>query len=143
MSTQRLEFSVGWKVLLAGFLGTMCGASPLPFNVLGFLFAPLNAEFGWTKFQVSLGVTIYGVVAALLAPFFGWLADRYGVRRVGLWSLAAFAATFSSLYFTGDSLAIFYFFWLLVGLVGIGSTPLPGAAQSACGSSRTGVWHLA
>ncbi len=109
---------------MAGFLGTMCGASPLPFNVLGFLFAPLNAEFGWTKFQVSLGVTIYGVVAALLAPFFGWLADRYGVRRVGLWSLGAFVVTFSSLYFTRNSLMVFYGFWFLVGLVGIGSTPV-------------------
>ena len=115
---------MGWKVLLAGFLGTMCGASPLPFNVLGFLFEPLNAEFGWTKLQVSLGVTIYGVVGALLAPFFGWLADRYGVRRVGLLSLGAFVVAFSSLYFTRNSLSGFYGFWFLVGLVGIGSTPV-------------------
>ncbi len=124
MTYQRSEFSLGWKVLLAGFLGTMCGASPLPFNVVGFLFEPLNAEFGWNKAQVSIGVTIYGVIAALLAPVFGWLADRYGVRRVGLWSLVAFVLAFSSFYFTQKSLAVFYGFWVLVGLVGIGSTPV-------------------
>ena len=118
------EFRRGWKVLVAGFLGTMCGASPIPFNALGFLFEPLNAEFGWNKQQVSIGITIFGVTAALLAPVFGSLADRFGVRRVAIWSLVAFAATFAALALTPPSLGGFYFLWLLVGLVGIGSTPV-------------------
>ncbi len=118
------EFSRGWKVLLAGFLGTMCGASPLPFNVLGFLFAPLDAEFGWNVQQVSIGITVFGISASLLAPVFGWLADRYGVRKVGIWSLIGFILAFSSLYFTPATLTGFYLLWLLVGLIGIGSTPV-------------------
>jgi MFS family permease len=118
------EFTLGWKVLLAGFLGTMCGASPLPFNVLGFLFKPLEAEFGWNVQQVSIGITIFGITASLLAPVFGWLADRHGVRRVAIWSLVGFVITFSSLYFTPPTLAGFYFLWLLVGMIGIGSTPV-------------------
>jgi MFS transporter, OFA family, oxalate/formate antiporter len=123
-ATARGEFSLGWKVLLAGFLGTMCGASPLPFNVLGFLFQPLEAEFGWNVQQVSIGITIFGITASLLAPVFGWLADRYGVRKVAIWSLVGFILSFSSLYFTPPTLMGFYFLWLLVGLVGIGSTPV-------------------
>lgn len=122
--TPRSEFGLGWKVLLACFLGTMCGSSPLPFNVIGFLFAPLEAEFGWNKQQVSIGITIYGIVASLLAPVFGWLADRYGVRRVGLWSLVAFAASFSALGLTPPTLAGYYALWFVVGLVAIGSTPV-------------------
>lgn len=118
------EFRRGWKVLLAGFLGTMCGASPLPFNVVGFLFEPLNQEFGWTRLQVSIAITIFGITAALLAPVFGGLADRYGVRRVGIWSLIAFIVTFSLPYFTTSSLASFYGFFFLLGLIGIGSTPV-------------------
>jgi MFS transporter, OFA family, oxalate/formate antiporter len=120
----RGEFKLGWKVLIAGFLGTMCGASPLPFNVLGFLFEPLNAEFGWNRQQVSLGITIFGITASFLAPVFGWLADKNGVRRVALWSLFGFVLAFSALYFTPPSLPGFYFLWFLVGLVGIGSTPV-------------------
>lgn len=118
------EFRRGSPVLLAGFLGTMCGASPLPFNVLGFLFAPLQAEFGWNVQQVSAGITIFGITAALLAPLFGWLADKHGVRKVGIWSLVGFILAFSSLYFTPASLIGFYALWFLVGLVGIGSTPV-------------------
>lgn len=124
MHDQRSEFRLGWKVLLAGFLGTMCGASPLPFNVLGFLFKPLEAEFGWNVQQVSIGITIFGVTAALLAPVFGWMADRFGVRRVAIWSLIGFILAFSALYFTPPTLVGFYALWLLVGLVGIGSTPV-------------------
>jgi MFS transporter, OFA family, oxalate/formate antiporter len=124
MTAQKSEFGVGWKVLLAGFLGTMCGASPLPFNVIGFLFEPLNTEFGWNKQQVSLGITVFGITAALLAPVFGWLSDRFGVRRVAIWSLVAFVATFSLFAVMPGSLAAFYGFWFMVGLVGIGSTPV-------------------
>ena len=102
----------------------MCGASPLPFNLVGFLFDPLNAEFGWNKQQVSIGITVFGVTAALLAPAYGWAADRIGVRKVALWSLAAFVLTFSALALTPPSLAGFYALWFLVGLVGIGSTPV-------------------
>jgi MFS transporter, OFA family, oxalate/formate antiporter len=118
------EFRRGWSVLLAGFLGTMCGASPLPFNVLGLLFKPLNDEFGWDRAEVSIGITVFGITASLLAPLFGWFADRYGVRRVAIWSLIGFVLAFSSLYFTPPQLIGFYALWFLVGLVGIGSTPV-------------------
>ncbi len=102
----------------------MCGASPIPFNVVGFLFEPLQSEYGWNIAQVSLGITIFGLTASLLAPVFGWMVDRYGVRRVGIWSLVAFICAFSALYFTPASIVGFYGLWLLVGLVGIGSTPV-------------------
>lgn len=124
MQEQRSEFRLGWKVLLTGFLGTMCGASPLPFNVLGFLFKPLESEFGWNVQQVSIGITIFGITASMLAPIFGWLADRNGVRKVAIWSLVGFILAFSSLYLTPPTLAGFYFLWFCVGLVGIGSTPV-------------------
>lgn len=126
---EKSEFGLGWKVLLAGVIGVACGASPIPFNVIGFTAGPVTAEFGWTQTQALIPITIFGVIAALLAPVFGWMADRFGVRPVALWSLALFGLAFASIALTPASqdpstLYMYYGFWVLVGLVGIGSTPV-------------------
>jgi len=128
-TAERGEFSKGWTILLAGVLGVMCGASPIPFNVIGFTAEPLSQEFGWTQQQIVLPITIFGLIASLLAPFFGWMADRFGVRPVALWSLFAFGVSFAAISLTPTSnesstLYIYYAFWTVVGLVGIGSTPV-------------------
>jgi len=123
------EFALGWKVLLASVLGVACGASPIPFNVIGFTVEPLIAEFGWTRTQILMPITIFGIIASLLAPFFGSLADKYGVRKVALYSLLAFGLSFGMVSLTPtaqvtSTLYVYYALWVLVGLVGIGSTPV-------------------
>lgn len=125
----RNEFSKGWTILFAGFLGVAFGASPLPFNVIGFTVEPMIAEFGWSRTQILFPITIFGVIAALLAPFFGSLADRYGVRSVALYSLLAFGLSFAAIGLTPtakvtSTLYIYYALWLIVGVIGIGSTPV-------------------
>lgn len=129
LADERGEFAKGWKVLLAGVLGVMCGASPIPYNVIGFTAEPLQAEFGWSQTEVLVPITLFGVIASLLAPVFGWMADRFGVRPVALWSLAAFGLAFAAISLTPtanerQTLYIYYGFWVVVGLVGIGSTPV-------------------
>lgn len=123
-SVGRGEFSAGSKVLFAGFLGVMCGASPVPFNVLPLVVGPINAEYGWSFTEISLGVTIFGVIASLMAPVIGGLADRYGVRKVALTSLALFAFVFASFWFVPPSVGGWWAFWAALGLIGIGSTPV-------------------
>ena len=127
--TGRGEFALGWKILLAGVLGVACGASPIPFNVIGFTVEPLIAEFGWSRTQILLPITIFGIIASLLAPYFGSLADKYGVRKVALYALLAFGLSFGTIALTPSAkttstLYIYYALWVLVGLVGIGSTPV-------------------
>ena len=120
----RSEFRLGWKVLVASLLGVAFGASPLPFNTIGFFIDPLQQEFGWTRTEISFGITIYGVLGALLAPAFGWLADRYGVRKVALGSLTIFGLIFASFSVIPGDLLWFYALWTMIGLFGIGSTPI-------------------
>ena len=118
------EFRRGWKVLLASLLGVAFGASPLPFNTIGFFMKPLQDEFGWSRTEISFGITIYGILGALLAPFFGWAADRWGVRPVALGSLGVFGLIFAAFSVIPGQLWAFYLLWTLVGLFGIGSTPV-------------------
>ncbi|RYY27191.1 MAG: MFS transporter [Sphingomonadales bacterium] len=105
-------------------VGVACGASPLPFNVLPLVMGPISSEFGWDFAAVSAGVTVFGIIAALMAPVFGGLSDRFGVRPVALWSLFVFALVFASFYFMPRSEVGYLLFWAVLGAIGIGSTPV-------------------
>lgn len=120
----RSEFRLGAKPLIAAVVGVTCGASPLPFNVLPLVMGPIHQEFGWDFAVVSAGVTIFGIIASLLAPVFGAMADRFGVRLVALWSLFAFGIVFGAFWFLPGSRIGYYLFWAVLGVVGIGSTPV-------------------
>jgi OFA family oxalate/formate antiporter-like MFS transporter len=118
------EFKRGGPVLASGMIGVACGASPIPFNVLPAVIGPIHEELGWSFLEISLGITIFGVIGALLAPVFGAASDKWGVRRVALASTAAFGLTFSLFAFMPPSKTAWFLMWALVGLVGIGSTPV-------------------
>ncbi len=118
------EFRLGSKPLAAALLGVACGASPLPFNVLPLVMGPIHAEFGWDFKAISAGVTIFGLIASFTAPFVGGLADRKGVRPVALVSLFLFALVFASFWFVPGSLGGWFAFWAVLGVIGIGSTPV-------------------
>lgn len=97
----------------------------MPFNVIGFTIDPIHQETGWSIAQISLGITVFGIVAALMAPAYGWLSDRVGVRRVAIGSTVAFALSFALLgLIPVTSIAWYFGAWFLIGLVGIGSTPV-------------------
>ncbi|WP_233998542.1 MFS transporter [Erythrobacter sp. YT30] len=96
----------------------------MPFNIIGLLFDPLQSEFGWTRLQVSAGVTVFGITAALLAPLYGAASDRFGVRPVTLISVFLFGLSFAAFFVMPGSLVGYYSLWFMVGLVGIGSTPV-------------------
>ncbi len=118
------EFRKGWRPLVAALLGVACGASPLPFNVLPLVMGPIHTQYGWDFTVISAGVTIFGVIAALLAPLYGRMADRYGVRRVAILSLIAFIILFAGFWFVPGTIVGWWSFWALLGLIGIGSTPV-------------------
>lgn len=118
------EFRRGWRVLVSALLGVACGASPLPFNVLPLVMGPIHTQYGWDFTAISAGVTIFGIIAALLAPLYGRMADRYGVRRVAIASLVAFIVTFAAFWFVPGTLVGWWSFWAVLGLIGIGSTPV-------------------
>ncbi len=118
------EFRKGGPVLAACVIGTMCGASPVPFNLLPLVIGPIHAEFGWSFRDILLGITVFGLTASFLAPVFGWASDRLGVRKVALWSLAGFGLSFALFAIMPPSKLTWYGIWALVGLVGIGSTPV-------------------
>lgn len=76
------EFRTSWKILAGATLGMAVGVHALPFYTAGLFMTPLNAEFGWTRTEMSLGPTFLVAGLALASPILGFLADRFGERRL-------------------------------------------------------------
>lgn len=102
------EFRAGWRLLLGSAIGIGVGIIALPGPAVGIFMRQWQAEFGWTRTQISLGPTILILTLALVAPMLGWVADRLRARLVVAVSLTALAlglALFSRL---NGNLALYY-----------------------------------
>lgn len=118
------EFRQGWPTLLASSVGNGSGLSGLPFYTFGVFVVPLSAAFEWTRGQVSIAASFMIIGTAITAPIIGSIIDKYGTRRVALLSLLALAIGYLALTQLSGSIAIFYVGWLLMSLVGGGTTPV-------------------
>ena len=77
----------GWVVVGAGTASAF--SAVVFFNpILGVFVSELHAEFGWTRAQLALAITIGSVAAGLGGPLAGWAVDRWG----GRWVIAGGAA---------------------------------------------------
>ncbi|MFV3126602.1 MFS transporter [Niveispirillum sp. KHB5.9] len=124
MSVDRSEFRQGWKVVAASALGIGTGLSPIPFYTTGVFVAPLTAEFGWGVDQIMLALVIMTLGAMVMGPLAGMAADRFGVRRVVLISVALFGVTLAGFALSNGSLTLFYINWMLLAALGSGTLPI-------------------
>ncbi len=108
------EFRTSWKILAGATLGMAVGVHALPFYTAGLFMAPLNAEFGWTRTQMSLGPTFLIIGLALASPILGFLADRFGERRLIIPGLVILTAALVLLSRIGGRIEHYY---LLMGLM--------------------------
>ncbi len=83
---------------------------------LGVVLTPLEAAFGWTRAQISLGPLITGLVALGLAPFAGRVIDRVGPRPVALIGVPLWAMFFALIAVSGPQLWSFLACYALLGI---------------------------
>ncbi|MGE2837168.1 MFS transporter [Mycobacterium sp. SMC-4] len=100
------------KVPLAAGLGYSMGV--IHVYCLGAFMEPLQDEFGWSRAQASVGLTIVGMAAAIAALPIGLLVDRLGPRRVGLCGVVLMATTFALMGTATGSMANWILLWALL-----------------------------
>ncbi len=115
----------GWWVVLAAGVGLLLSVGAVLFFTFGVFLKQLSQEFGWSRAQISFAFTLSALGITLAAPFLGWLVDRFGARRVILPATLLFGMGVLSLYFLSAHLWHFYAIYLLLGVVGSGTTPVP------------------
>lgn len=94
----------------------------------GVMLPALEAEFGWTRAEISSGPAIVSVVIVLLAPFVGILVDRVGPRAVGLVGGALFCLSIALLGIASQSLTVWWLLWALISIGAVAINPSVWAA---------------
>jgi MFS family permease len=114
MKTAREEWKAYWTLPLAAGLGNT--GSVIHIYSLGAFMAPLSAEFGWSRAEISSGITVSNSGAAVLGLLVGFLIDRFGPRRIGLVGAVLMAGAFALLGTASGSYIQWLFLWFLISL---------------------------
>ncbi len=117
-----------WMVVAVSSVGLFLHFGSLLVNAFGVMLTSLCDQFGWTRGQVSLGFTLATLTAMLTMPLTGWLTDRLGARRPILVCTTIFGALYASLAFLTPQIWHLFVIFLLLGLVGPGTSAVPHAS---------------
>jgi MFS family permease len=110
--SSRIDGKEGWVVVAAitTILTFTSGARLLP----GIVLKPITAEFGWSRSELMLAISINMVVLSILQPFLGLVTDRIGARKV----LVGGTALLGLMLLPLSRASTLWQFYLLYGVVG-------------------------
>jgi MFS family permease len=86
-----------WFVLLGCFIGMGVSPPAMLLQPMGLFIKPMTAEFGWSRTQFSVIISIALFFNALVMPVAGYLVDRFGPARVIAWGTALGCASYAAL----------------------------------------------
>jgi predicted MFS family arabinose efflux permease len=118
------EGTLGALTTIGSVVGLAFGPSVIAVLAISPFIPSIEAEFGWSRVEVSFAVTIVSYMIVLVSPLQGLLVDRFGPRRVVLTSIPLFALGLAGFYFQQDNLLAFYALWALIPVLSIGLWPL-------------------
>src|SRR5215468_6710171 len=117
-----------WLVVAVSSVGLFLHFGSLLVNAFGVFLTTLCDQFHWSRGQVSFAFTLATLTAMLTMPLTGWLTDRFGSRRPILVCMVVFGALYASLSFLTPHLWRLYAAFLILGLVGPGTSAVPHAS---------------
>jgi MFS family permease len=130
------EWKAHWPLVIAALVG-FSFYSMVTYS-LGTFMEPLEKAFGWSRAEVSLALTIFGLSATIAGPLMGALLDRFGSRRIAFFGLILSGATFACISLANGSIAQWIGLWVVFSLcsVSIKSTVWSAGTSSVFTASR-------
>jgi len=117
-----------WLVVAVSSIGLFFHFGSLLVNAFGLFLTTLCDQFHWSREQVSFAFSLALVAAMLTMPLTGWLTDRFGSRCPILVCMMLFGASYASLSFLTPHLWHLYAVFIILGLVGPGTSAVPHAS---------------
>ena len=121
-----LPFHYAWLIVAVTFFASFNGAGIRVVPTV--LIHPLEADFGWARSAITLGISINLLLYGVAAPVVGWILDKYGPRRVMLTSLTLLSVGLLCTTFVSQ----LWQFWLTWGvMVGLGAGGMSGVLSAS------------
>jgi MFS family permease len=83
---------------------------------LGPYIGPLGQEFGWSRAQISVGISVASFISAIFCIPVGILVDRVGPRRIALIGILAMCSAYALLSTTTGGTVNWIVLWCLIAL---------------------------
>src|SRR5512139_2327697 len=103
-----------WLLPFAAALGY--STSVVHVYSMGPFIEPLQQAFGWSRAQISIGLTISSFISAIFCIPIGMLIDRIGPRRVGLVGVLLMSGALALLGTTTGTTANWVALWVTVAV---------------------------
>lgn len=130
------EWRAHWPMVAAAMAGL--SFATVAMYSMGLFMEPLSREFGWSRAQMTLGLSIVALFAVPLSPFAGALIDRWGSRCLGIPGVLLSALAFAAFSLASGSLKQWYALWVCYAVVAVAikTTVWTAAVSSVFQSSR-------
>lgn len=112
------------RLIYASALGLTAGMTATMFYSLGAFIPSLQAEFGWSRSDISLAATFLTLAVFVTGTAAGKLCDRFGADKIGAASLVAYALAVLLLTVFVNRIEGFWLAYALIAVLGVGSTPI-------------------
>src|SRR5690606_2334808 len=112
--TARQEWRTHWPLVLAANREVALGS--IHVYSTGIFIEPLEREFGWSRAEISAGLSLVSVIGVFGAPLFGYLVNRLGSRRIALPGTVFLCASIAVLSLATSSIWSWWGLWVLVAL---------------------------
>ncbi|RYY29121.1 MAG: MFS transporter [Sphingomonadales bacterium] len=115
------EWRTGWALVIAAACGVALGS--IQIYATGVFVAPLEAEFGWSRGDISAGLLAPSILGVLFSPVLGMLIDRWGARRIAIPGAIMVCSATAALSLAGPSIHSWWALWVVFGIAALFQKP--------------------
>lgn len=115
--SRSAEWRAHWTLVLAATIG-LSFSSVVTYST-GLFMEPLQHEFGWSRTQVSSGLTVAAVFAVFFSGPAGTLIDKWGTRRFAIPGLALAAGCLALFGLVNGSIVQWLALWGIYSVVAL------------------------
>jgi len=123
--SNRPRIFYGWVIVFTAGIGLLLGYAPVFVYSFSVFIKSLAQDFHTSRTSISFAFTLANIMQSVGAPLIGRLVDRFGAHKVIVPSTVIFGLVIISFKYFSTSLWQLYAFFIVIGLIGTGTAPVP------------------